>query len=112
MTGENTTSEQTPARYGQGVASQRRSRGDHSRYSRTEGTRNAAVYLESMAAPSAAPAASHQPPRRESRACQTSVRVRLQKNSTGESGKPQPPMRNAAGCSAYKKTAHNAAASP
>ncbi len=70
------------------------------------------MYFESIAAPSAAPAASQRRPSRPSIARQASVIVRVQKNRRGESGKPASETGRATGSNVKRITAQVAAASP
>src|SRR5437660_1153553 len=63
MTGENIASDTRPPRYGQGEISQRRSFGTLTSQIRIAGPKNSAVYFDNNAAPTAAPTASHHPPR-------------------------------------------------
>src|SRR3982074_200567 len=63
MTGAKIASATAPPRYSQGEISQRRSFGTATSQIRIAGPKNSAVYFDSSAAPTAAPAASHQTPR-------------------------------------------------
>src|SRR5436190_20222081 len=112
MTGEKTRMPRRTARYGQGVLSQRRSRGEATRYRRIEAARKQAVYLERSAAPQAAPAASHHPLRGDSSAFPKNSIESDQKRSRGASGNPNADPTNAAGVTAKRSTVHRAASFP
>jgi hypothetical protein len=71
-----------------------------------------AVYLDIIARPSAAPAASHRRPSVPSIAFHASVIVSAQKNRSGESGKPAAETGSATGMNVKRITAQTAAASP
>src|ERR1700730_12068263 len=86
MTGENITSETRPPRYGHGETSQRRNFGTPTSQIRMAGPKNNAVYFDSSAAPTAAPAASHHAPRTVSNRFERQNRTRLDATSNGASG--------------------------
>src|SRR5262245_39979642 len=101
-----------PASQGHGVDSQRRSRRDESRWKNTPGTRRTAVYFDSMAAPSAAPAAIQRRPSRPSIASQARDIVSAQKNISGESGNPASETSSPTGITVNRRTDQTAAPSP
>ena len=76
------------------------------------GIRSTAVYLDIIAAPSAAPAAIHRRPSRPSIASQVSDIASAQKNSRGESGNPAAETSSPTGMTVNRRTAQTAAASP
>src|SRR3981081_3212521 len=86
MTGENIKSETRPPRYGQGEISQRRNFGTATSQMKIAGPKNNAVYFDSNAAPTAAPAASHQAPRPVSSTFARKYNTKLEATSSGASG--------------------------
>src|SRR6476646_4623461 len=86
MTGANIRSATAPPRYGHGEISQRRSFGTLTSQTRMAGPNNKAVYLDSSAAPTATPTASHQAPRPVSNTFARDNRTKLEAASSGASG--------------------------
>src|SRR5437588_7683759 len=86
MTGENIASVTPPPRYGQGEISQRRSFGTLTSQIKIAGPKNKAVYFDNNAAPTAAPAASHQAPRPVSSTLASANRTKHEATRTGASG--------------------------
>src|ERR1700674_1812787 len=86
MIGENIKSETRPPRYGQGEISQRRNFGTAASQIKIAGPKNNAVYFDSNAAPTAAPAASHQAPRPVSSTFARKYNTKLEATSSGASG--------------------------
>src|SRR5712672_912712 len=86
MTGENSASETTPPRYGQGEISQCRNFGTLTSQIRIAGPKNSAVYFDNNAAPTAAPTASHHAPRSVASTLARKNRTKLEATSRGASG--------------------------
>src|ERR1700681_1032675 len=86
MTGQNIASETKAPRIGHGEISQRRSFGTATSQIRIAGPKNMAVYFDNSAAPTAAPTASHQAPRRVSSTFARKNKTKLEATKSGASG--------------------------
>src|SRR6202521_3551779 len=76
----------SPPRYGHGEINQRLSSGTATSQTRMIGPKNSALYLDSSAAPTAAPTASHHAPCPVSKTFARKNRTKADANTSGESG--------------------------
>src|SRR5207248_1097093 len=86
MTGAKIASATRPPRYGQGESSEPRNFGRLTTQIAIAGPKNKAVYFDNNAAPTAAPAASHQAPRPVSSTLASANRTKHEATRTGASG--------------------------